>query len=211
MRALYEEFAKKGRNYTPADFQRTAERAAGGSLEEFFRRYVRGREELDYDAALAWAGLRLDTSSTAAGRPAADEAFLGATFAGDGEQVVGRATLPGGLVIKTVPAGTPAYEQGLSAGDEIVAVDGFRAPRESSGASNGSRGERDFLTARLADKRPGDQLALTIFRGDELRTFNIKLGARPATAYRIVPLPGATDEQRRNYQAWLGAPFPQPR
>jgi predicted metalloprotease with PDZ domain len=207
MRSLYEEFAKRGRNYTAEDFQRAAERAAGGGLEEFFRRYVRGREEPDYDAALAWAGLRLDTASTAAGRPAAAEAFLGATFAGDGEQVVGRTAAPGSLVVKTVPAGTPAYEQGLSAGDEIVAVDGYRAGRDAS-ARDWGRAAREFIDARVADKRPGDQLTLTVFRGDELRTFNVKLGERAAAAYRIVPVAGATEEQRRNYQSWLAAPFP---
>ncbi len=195
MRSLYEEFAKKGRNYTPEDFQRAAERAAGGSLEEFFRRYVRGREELDYNAALASAGLRLDKASDSSGRPAAAQAFLGATFAKDGEQVVGRAVAPGALVVKTVPAGTPAYVQGLSAGDQIVAVDGYRAAL-------------DFFNARLADKRPGERLSLSIFRGDELRTLDIQLGGRPATAYRIIPLPGATEQQKRVYQSWLGAPFP---
>ena len=210
MRALYEEFAKKGRNYTPADFQRAAERVAGAGLEEFFRRHVRGREELDYDAALAWAGLRLDTAGAAGARPAAAEAFLGATYAGDGEQVVGRTVAPGALVVKTVPAGTAAYEQGLSAGDEIVAVDGFRARRDTS-AKDWGRAARDFLDVRVADKRPGDQLTLTVFRGDELRTLNIKLGARPAAAYRIVPVPNVTEQQRRNYQSWLGAPFPQAR
>jgi len=187
MRSLYEEYAKQGRNYTPEDFQRTAERAAGTSLEEFFRRYVRGREELDYDTALAWAGLKLDTASNKAGRPAAPEAYLGATL----EEKDGR------LSVKNVPAGTPAYEQGLSAFDQIVAVDGFRATLEQ-------------LNARLADKRPGDGLALSVFRGDELRTLQLKLGARAAVAYRIVPLAGATAQQQRNYQSWLGAPFPRP-
>ena len=211
MRALYDDSYRKGRNYTPADFQRAAERAAGAGLEEFFRAYVRGREELDYDAALAWAGLRLDTSGASAGQPAAEEAYLGATFAADGEQVVGRAVAPGALVVKTVPAGTPAYEQGLSAGDEVVAVDGYRASRDFVvTTSGGVRTSRDFLTARLADKRPGDRLTLTVFRGDELRTFDIKLGGRRAAAYRIVPVAGANERQRRNYQSWLGAPFPAP-
>jgi predicted metalloprotease with PDZ domain len=188
MRALYKEFAGKGLNYTREDFQRAAERAAGASLEEFFRRYVRGREELDYDAALAWVGLRLDTASDKAGRPAAEEAYLGATF----EEREGR------LSVKNVPAGTPAYEQGLSAFDQIVAVDGYRATL-------------DFLNARLSDKRPGEQLALSVFRGDELRTFNVKLGGRRAVTYRIVPTPAPTEEQRRNYQSWLGATLPQSR
>lgn len=185
MRALYNDFFKRGRNYTPEDFRRTAERAAGGSLEEFFRRYVRGREELDYDAALAWAGLRLDTASDAAGRPAPAVADLGASL----EERDGR------LTVKNVPAGTAAYEQGLSAADQIVAVDGYRATLA-------------FLNERLAGKRPGEQLTLTVFRGDELRTLPFKLGARAAAAYRIIPTANATDQQRRNYQAWLGAPFP---
>jgi predicted metalloprotease with PDZ domain len=185
MRSLYNDYFKKNRNYTPADFQREAERAAGASLEEFFRRYVRGREELDYDAALGWGGLRLDTASDAAGRPAPNVADLGATL----EEKDGR------LTVKNVPSGTAAYEQGLSAADQIVAVDGYRATLA-------------FLNDRISDKRPGDQLTLTVFRGDELRTLNVKLGSRAAAAYRIVPRPDATEQQRRNYQAWLGTPFP---
>ncbi|MDT7690265.1 MAG: hypothetical protein QOE46_3024 [Acidobacteriota bacterium] len=186
MRALYNDFYKQGRNYTPEDFQRTAEASAGTSLEDFFRRYVRGREELDYNTALAWVGLRLDTSSDAAGRPAPLEAYLGATLEQTGER----------LTVRNVPVGTPAYEQGLNAADQIVAVDGYRATR-------------DFLNARLSDRRPGDQLTLTVFRGDELRTFNFKLGGHASATYRIVPVAPVTDQQKRNYQSWLGAPFPQ--
>jgi predicted metalloprotease with PDZ domain len=186
MRALYNDFYKQNRNYTPADFQRVAEQAAGAGLEEFFRAYVRGHEELNYNAALEWVGLRLDTSSNAAGRPAAEEAYLGASLEQVGER----------LNVRNVPAGTPAYEQGLNAFDQIISVDGYRATRDS-------------LNARLADKRPGDTLALTVFRADELRTFTIKLGARANAAYRIIPVVRATDAQKRNYQAWLGAPFPQ--
>ncbi|HST51167.1 MAG TPA: PDZ domain-containing protein [Pyrinomonadaceae bacterium] len=195
MRALYKDFYKQGRNYTPEDFQREAEAAAGTSLDEFFRRYVRGHDELDYNAALDVAGLRLDTTSTPAGRPAAEEAYLGATFARDGEPVVGRTTPPGALVVRSVIAGTPAYEQGINAGDEIVAVDGFRATSA-------------FLAARIADKRPGDTITLTLFRADELRTFNVKLGSHANAAYRINPVAQPTDQQKRDYQAWLAAPFP---
>ncbi|HEX7312717.1 MAG TPA: PDZ domain-containing protein [Pyrinomonadaceae bacterium] len=185
MRALYEEFFRKNRNYTSEDFQRAAERAAGASLEEFFRRYVRGRDELDYDAALAWVGLRLDTTSAASGRPAPVVADLGATL----EEKDGR------LTVKNVPVGTAAYEQGLSAADQIVAVDGYRATLA-------------FLNDRVADRRPGEQLTLTVFRNDELRALPFKLGARAAATYRIIPTVNATEQQRRNYQAWLGAPFP---
>src|SRR5689334_24211288 len=63
MRYLYAEFFKKNRNYGPADFQKACELMAGGSLEEFFNKYVRGTQELDYNAALEAAGLRLDTAA----------------------------------------------------------------------------------------------------------------------------------------------------
>jgi predicted metalloprotease with PDZ domain len=185
MRSLYSDYFKRGRNYTPEDFQREAERAAGSSLEEFFARYVRGREDLDYNAALEWVGLRLDTASGASGRAAAPEAYLGATL----EQADER------LTVRNVPAGTPAYEQGLNARDEIVAIDGYRATR-------------DFLNARVADKRPGDTITLTVFRADELRTLAFKLGTRTNVAYRIVAVASPTEQQRRNYQSWLGSPPP---
>ncbi|HZT61173.1 MAG TPA: PDZ domain-containing protein [Pyrinomonadaceae bacterium] len=195
MRALYRDFYKQGRNYTPEDFQREAEAAAGTSLDEFFTRYVRGHDELDYNSALDAAGLRLDTASGPSGRPAPEEAYLGATFAREGEQVLGRAVPPGALVVRSVLAGTPAYEQGVNAGDEIVAVDGYRATPA-------------FLNSRVADKRPGDTLTLTVFRADELRTFAVKLGAHANVVYRINTVAQPTDRQKRNYQAWLDAPYP---
>ena len=61
---------KKNRNYSPQDFQKAAELMAGTSLEEFFSRFVRGRDELDYNASLGAAGLRLNTGVTIAnGKP----------------------------------------------------------------------------------------------------------------------------------------------
>jgi predicted metalloprotease with PDZ domain len=206
MRRLYAEFYLKNRNYTPEDFQRAAEWAAGASLEDFFRRYVRGREELNYDAAFSAVGLRLDTNAPASGdatRPPAVRAFLGATMARADEIVtlttapasgIFRTTLsPDALVVKYVNEGTPAYDFGLNAGDQVVALDGVRVTRET-------------FDRRLEEKRPGDMLAVTIFRGDELRTLNVKLAGRSDGVYRLVPLKERTPEQLRAYQQWLGLP-----
>jgi predicted metalloprotease with PDZ domain len=185
MRYLYTEFYKKNRNYTPADFQRAAELQAGGSLEDFFRRYVRGREELDYDAALSAAGLRLDRTGSADGRTPAPRANLGANLTQEGER----------LSVRNVPAGTPAYDQGLYAADQIVAVDGYRASLA-------------FLNARLGEKKPGDTITLTVFRNEELRTIPVKLGAKTEGAYKIVPVRSPTPQQVKVYESWLAAPFP---
>jgi predicted metalloprotease with PDZ domain len=179
MRYLYTEFFKKDRNYTPSDFQKTCELMTGSSLEEFFAKYVRGTDELDYNSALAAAGLRLETSITA---DEAQRAFLGA----DVEQQDDR------LMVRRVYAGSPAYDQGLNTGDQIVALDNMRVTK-------------DFFNARLAEKKPGDVLNLTIFRFDNLSMLLIKLGERREGTYRITPLPNQTELQKQIYSAWLGS------
>ena len=182
MRYLYAEFYKRGRNYTPADFQKACELMAGSSLQPFFAKYVRGREELDYDAALAVAGLRLDKTETADGTRAVEKAYLGAELAQEGER----------LLVKRVYAGSPAYEQGLNSGDQILALNNMRV-------------NKDFFDARIAEKRAGDLVSLTIFRADDLSVLLIKLGGRLESAYRIVPAEKPTAEQKRIYQSWLGS------
>ena len=60
MRSLFENHYKKGRGFTVEDVERITAETAGRSFKEFFARYVAGTEELDYNAALAHAGLRLE-------------------------------------------------------------------------------------------------------------------------------------------------------
>jgi len=181
MRYLYLQFFKKDRNYGPADFQKACELMAGSSLEDFFSRFVRGKEELNYNAALEAAGLRLDTNAPPVAGAAVERVYFGADIADEGER----------LMVRRVYAGSPAYEQGLNAGDQIVALDNMRVTK-------------DFFNARMAEKRPGDLINLTIFRFDDLSTLLIKLGERRERTYRIVPLPNPTPAQTRVYRDWLG-------
>ena len=59
MRTLLAEFAERGRGYTTEDVEAVASRLTGRSFASFFAKYVTGTAELDYDGALAHAGLRL--------------------------------------------------------------------------------------------------------------------------------------------------------
>jgi predicted metalloprotease with PDZ domain len=178
MRYLYTEFFKKSRNYSPADFQRACETMAGSSLEDFFTRYVRGREELPYDVVLSGVGLRLEPAS------GPEHSYLGADFNQDNDR----------LILRRLYSGSPAYEQGLNANDQIVALDGLRV-------------NRDSFNQRISEKQPGDTVRVTVFRADELRTFEIKLGGIVDMSYRPIPVAQPTAEQVRLYQGWLGAPL----
>ena len=133
MRYLYNEYYKKGRNYTPEDYQKISEMMAGKSLDDFFKRYVRGHDELDYNSSLNSVGLQLSINK---GR---EQGYLGANLTQQGER----------LNISSVSAGTPAYEQGLNANDQIIAVDGQRASLQ-------------FLNSYLGERKSGDKVILII-------------------------------------------------
>ena len=174
---LYNEFFKKNRNYTPADLQKAAELAAGRSLEDFFSKYVRGEAEIDYNSIVNGIGLQL-----VAGEPDKSKAYIGADLAEEG----------GRLTIRTVPANTPAYEQGLNTGDQIVAIDGYRA-------SNA------FLQSYLAERKPNDTVKLTVFRFDKLREVTFKLGANMRGDYSFKPVDKPSDSQRKLYRDYMKA------
>lgn len=200
MRSLYREYAQKGRNYTPSDFQKVCEQVAGGTLEAFFASYVRGRDDLDFRAALAPFGLTLTrTARTAGGQEAAPTAYLGARYAVSaltsstpGADRTVATVDPAGVKVSAVPSDTPAYAQGLSAGDVLLAVDGVRVRTA------------DDVNSRLADHRPGDKVTLTLFRLDQLRQIDVTLGSRVRPDYRLTVAPNATDAQKALLKGWLG-------
>ncbi|HSK70599.1 MAG TPA: PDZ domain-containing protein, partial [Pyrinomonadaceae bacterium] len=177
MRYLYNEFYKKDRNFTPEDYQRASEMMAGTSLEDFFDKYVRGTEEINYNELLRGMGLRLVT-----GDDGRRETYFGANLAEDG----------GRLMVRSLPAGSPAYDYGLNTGDEIVAIDGMRA-------------NQNFLNTYLREKKPGEKIKLTVFRFDDLREMEVTLGGRAPQSYRIIPVENPSAEQRRLYREYLGA------
>ena len=177
MRHLYNEFYKKGRNYTPEDYQKVSEMMAGRSLDDFFSKYVRGEAEIDYAAIMAPLGLNVTASQANKGR-----AYLGADTAEDN----------GRLTVRSVPAGTPAYDQGINTGDQIVAIDGYRASTQ-------------FLQSYLNEKKPGDTVKLTLFRFDKLRDVNFTLGGNMRTEFNITTVESPTDAQRALYRGYLNS------
>ena len=175
MRYLYNEYFKKGRNYTPEDFQKAAELMAGRSLDDFFTKYVRGEVDPDWNSVLSIIGLRLNADETNRGK-----AYIGADLAEDS----------GRLIIRSVRSDTPAYEQGLNSGDQIVAIDGYRASLAR-------------LQQYVGERKPGDKVRLTIFRTDRLRDLDFTLGENMRRDYSIVPVDKPTDQQRRLYRDYM--------
>lgn len=178
MRYLYSEFFKKNRGYTPDDFQSACHAVAGSSFDDFFRNYVNGREELPFNAVLEFVGHRIEPVPVTQ-----EKGYLGAILQRGGE----------GVTIQGVIEATPAYDQGLNAGDQIIAINNMRITNLTE------------FQSQIDSMKPGEVVQLSLFRQETLRSINIKLG-RPTTGpLRIVPRERSSAEQQKLYTDWLGA------
>ena len=163
------------KGYTPADFRKTASDVAGTDLGAWFNAVLDTTEELDYRPALVWLGLQFRPGRTA------ESGALGAQVRTD----------EGRLIVAGVPRGTAAFAAGLNAGDELLAIDGFRLTAEE-------------LDARLATTRPGDRVTLLVSRLGEVKPIEATLSAEPAVSWIVAALPNATADQKSHLAAWLG-------
>ncbi|HEX4461954.1 MAG TPA: PDZ domain-containing protein, partial [Polyangia bacterium] len=180
MRLLWQRFGQRNVGFPDDAVQALADEASGLDLEAFFERHVRGRDELEVERLLATAGLTITAEPDGDG----SEPWLGVNTRDDG-----------GLILAAILDDGPAQAAGLSAGDELVALDGFRIDASS-------------LKDRLAAKKPGDRVRCDIFRRDQLRTVEVTLGEKPADRYKIAPVANPSAAQRALYEQWMGAPLP---
>jgi len=196
LRRLWREHGQKDVGFDETGFRSEVERAVDLDLGEFWARSVSGREDPDLGGALASVGLELKASwekpaggsdNGAGGTGASAPAWLGTNMKNEGGRAVVASTL----------SGSPAEAAGLYAGDEIVAADGWKVASESA------------LGERLAARKPGETVRLTLFRRDELRELSVTLGEGPKDKWEIVPRKDATTIERGLYEAWMGEKLPE--
>lgn len=188
MRRLWTKYGKAGgkqpgfvaRPYSLADLRLTLGEVAGDQrfADEFFARYIEGREAIDYATLMDQAGLVL--------RPARP----GAGWLGD----VGTSAEAGGLrVTSLVPFDTPAYHAGIDQDDLIVAVNG----QKPSGA----------IAQLVRAMKPGDGVKLTVRGRDGSETVrDVTVKADPHV--EVVPIEATggtpTAAQKAFRDSWLG-------
>jgi predicted metalloprotease with PDZ domain len=190
MRAVWREFGRPqtealapARPYAVADLRRVLGEVTRDTAfaNEFFRRYVEGREAVDYGALLATAGFQLRKAQ--AGRP-----WLGGA--------VQTAADSSGVLINGPPAATGSlYAAGMDRGDVILSMDGQPTPRV------------DALAALLAERRAGDVVTVDFMQRGERKTVRMTLVENPSL--EAVPYEKAgmqlTPAMRAFREAWLGS------
>jgi predicted metalloprotease with PDZ domain len=168
MRVMNQDFAKSGKFYRDSlDVKLEAEKITGGSLDDFFNKYISGADPLPYTGTLAKAGLALDQKESIL-------ATLGFSLQRESDTT---------WSVASVEAGTEAEKSGLKVADQIVRWNNGDVPRRPG----------HWVT----QQKPGDVLHLRVRRGDSEEPIDIRLGEHRETFYQIIELPDPDTRAKR--------------
>jgi predicted metalloprotease with PDZ domain len=175
--ALYRRFGGLHRGFTAADVRAILKELTGASWEAWWAQHVDSPDAVDFDRLLAQVGLRLDVGPSAAWPGWSASAA------------------PGGMQLRTVERGSPAWNAGFVPDDIIVALDGKRVAN-------------DRFDAALGERKAGDTVTVTYFRRDQLAEKRLTLGSTPKSPPKVLPVTNPTPAQMALFQRWLLIPYP---
>jgi predicted metalloprotease with PDZ domain len=170
MRAMNENFAKRGRFYNDdADIEATAETVAGHSFKDFFARYVSGSDEIPFAEIFGKAGIRVTARET-------PEADLGMEIRNGGE---------GNIVVASVIAGGAAARAGIQEGDILESANGAFVP--AGGA----------WRRWLSQLPPGQTVKWRVRRDGQVSDMDVVPDAKTGIVYKADEDPAANEKQKR--------------
>ncbi|MFW9930339.1 MAG: PDZ domain-containing protein, partial [Candidatus Thorarchaeota archaeon] len=184
MRLMYRRFYESpatsyylhGRGYTEQDIIDAVNQVSGMDFMPFYQRYVAGTAPLPYNGLLAKAGLALHIATSSKAPPS-----LGVLVE----------SVDTGVKIFSVRPGGAADRAGLSRDDVLISVDDQSLATES-------------LADRLSIYPAGAKVLLEVERHETRHFMYAQLDPPRPDEYSITDTPGATEEQVKIRQGWLG-------
>lgn len=189
MRECWSRYGDSKTGMPERGLETVAHELSGMDLEDFFERYVRGTADIPLDNLLLDCGIRVclraaSHSQDLGGKPGAKNKpaalWTGASLVQRGNR----------SVFNRVVAGGPAERAGLSAGDEIVALNDLKV----------SAGNFD---KRLGEYHVGDKIMLRVFRRDELMSLPLVLEQAPEDTCYLVVDDDVSAAAEQNRRSWL--------
>lgn len=147
LRKLYRATYQQGRGFTNEQWWAAVSEAAGGkSFEEFYRRYIDGRDPFPWATVAPLAGLRYQVDSVR-------EPRIGVSTAGEGS---------GPERVATVAAGSAAARAGILPGDELISIGTVKVDPSFGFAFRQTYGSRIGETVPVVVRREGRELTLSL-------------------------------------------------
>ncbi|MHB8206753.1 M61 family metallopeptidase [Mucilaginibacter sp.] len=174
MKYMYQEYYKNlKRGYTDAEFKKGLEKFAGKNLDDFYKKYVYGVADVDYNKYLGYAGYQITDEAASSNEPS-----LGIMTVTNGSKI---------FVTSVLRDGT-AWVDGINVNDEIVSVDGTHV----TNANN-----------ILANKNVGDKLSITVNRDGLSLVFPVTLLKNSLVKYKIETVTNPSAQQLKTRNKWL--------
>ncbi|BAQ59758.1 protease [Geminocystis sp. NIES-3708] len=175
MKSMWLKFGQKEIGFSPEQLKKEIELIANTNLTEFFQLYLDSTADLPFNEYFEPFGLKLEPQIDVNIPP-----YLGLNIQRKN----------GNEEITFVDANSPAGKVGIEAGDELLAIDGFRV-------------NIDNLTDRLLDYQPNDTIKLSYFHQEELKTVEIKLATPQTSNYQVKMIDNPTKKQQEMLKKWL--------
>ena len=197
VRLLFERHGAKGKGAPEDAYAKALAEVSGSSMDDLLAKYVDGTDELDFAAHMAAAGLAWRTREQEApddkgGKPGKkqkpddEDAQQPRVWLGFDTREAGRRT-----TVSHVFSGSPAMAAGLYPGDELVAVDGWRADDKA-------------WRHRIAERKPGDSIAFHVLRRDRLVDLTLVAAEPPKDTAWFEADANAPAEAKRVLESWSG-------
>jgi predicted metalloprotease with PDZ domain len=169
MRELWQVHGKSERPYTMDEVRAALGRVTKDQAfaDDFFRRYIAGKEVVDYEMLLGRAGLLLRKANP--GRASMGRAMI--------QYQNGEARIAGATLV-----GSPLYQAGLDRGDRILSIDGKAiGSAEELAAIVGARKVGDAVTIRFEQRGRERSARLTLAEDERLEVVPYEKAGKPVT------------------------------
>ncbi|MEL6302531.1 MAG: PDZ domain-containing protein [Pseudomonadota bacterium] len=188
MRVCWQRFYVDGTGMPETGLESVVNELGGVDFTPWFDAVIRGTDDPDIAPLLQLMGVEMSVRArTGSGdRGGVSNANAVSAYAG--------MTLASGTTrVANVIKGSPAQIAGLSAGDEIVAVDGFKA-------------SESIVEKHVDRSTPGTSVAMHVFRRSRLLALTVVLKEPPADTVALAALGDVSDAVMQRRSQWLWEP-----
>jgi predicted metalloprotease with PDZ domain len=172
LQMLYKKYYKKmNRGFTAAEFQKELEIIIGEKMDTFFADYIYGTKVPDYAKIFAPVGLEV-------------------TYTGESKPSFGTSLTSSGnsASIRSIRSESAAENAGLSVGDEIIGLNGYRTSQKSL---------EDFLDSASE----GTSFELLISRDEIISTIPVTMASYERPQYALKAIDSAETNALKTF--WL--------
>lgn len=178
-RKLYQDY-RVPKGYTVSDVKQILKDLSGKDYGPWWQSHVNSPLSLEFSSLLSQAGLVMSY-----GKDSKAEPFTGMTLSSE----------HGSLVLSQVLRNGPAWQAGIVAGDEILAINGLKVTAQG-------------FDKRIKDFKVGDKVEITLFNNDKIKQVALTLGEKQSGKLVLKGDAKATKQQKAFFKAWLGIDWP---